>query len=79
VYVWQKNLGKASAEPAMLSYGHGHFDIHMPEHRNPGAGLVRDDGAEAGDDVYEGVTCLACRQVHMVNPRTGKVLGADEE
>jgi hypothetical protein len=28
---------------------------------------------------YEGVTCLACRQVHMVNPRTGKVLGADEK
>src|SRR5262249_25811839 len=23
--------------------------------------------------------CLACRQVHMVNPKTGKVLGADEE
>ena len=27
----------------------------------------------------EGVNCLACRQVHMVNPKTGKVLGADEE
>ena len=25
------------------------------------------------------VTCLACRQVHMVNPKTGKKLGADEE
>jgi len=29
--------------------------------------------------MYEGVVCLACRQVHMVNPRTGKALGADEE
>ena len=28
--------------------------------------------------MYEGVVCLACRQVHMVNPRTGKALGADE-
>ncbi len=25
------------------------------------------------------VTCLACRQVHMVSPKTGKVLDADEE
>ncbi len=29
-------------------------------------------------ETFEGVTCLACRQVRMVNPRTGKVLGADE-
>jgi len=28
--------------------------------------------------MYEGVVCLACSQVHMVNPRTGKALGADE-
>jgi hypothetical protein len=30
-------------------------------------------------ETYEAVTCLACRQVHMVNPKTGKVLGADKE
>jgi hypothetical protein len=42
-------------------------------------GWVADDGSEAGGDVYEGVTCLACRQVHMVYRQTGKVLGADEE
>src|ERR1700730_15958259 len=29
--------------------------------------------------VYEGLICLACRQVHRVNRRTGKVLGADEK
>jgi hypothetical protein len=23
--------------------------------------------------------CPDCRQVHMINPRTGKVLGTDEE
>jgi len=36
---------------------------------------------EVFDDpnTYESVTCLACRQVHLVNPPTGKVLGADEE
>ena len=35
--------------------------------------------SENGGDMYEGVTCSACGQVHMVNPKTGKVLGADEE
>jgi len=35
---------------------------------------ISDDG-----DAYEAITCLACRQVHAVNPITGKILGADEE
>jgi hypothetical protein len=26
-------------------------------------------------EVYEQVTCLACRRVHLVNRRTGKILG----
>jgi hypothetical protein len=42
-------------------------------------GWFADNGSVNGDETYEGVTCLACRQVHMVNPKTGKVLGADEE
>ena len=37
------------------------------------------DDAEYGDDTYHSVTCLACQQVHMVNPTTGKVLGVEEE
>ena len=36
------------------------------------------NGSVNGDETYEGVTCLSL-QVHMVNPKTGKVLGADEE
>jgi hypothetical protein len=28
---------------------------------------------------YESVTCIMCRQVHLVNPNTGKVLGEDDE
>ena len=26
---------------------------------------------------YEAITCLICKQVHLVNPTTGKVLGED--
>jgi hypothetical protein len=32
-----------------------------------------------GEDTYEPVTCVMCRQVHLVNPYTGKVLGEDTE
>jgi hypothetical protein len=32
-----------------------------------------------GADVYETVTCLVCKQSHLVNPATGKVLGEDDE
>jgi hypothetical protein len=42
-------------------------------------GWFADDASENGGETYEGVTCLACKQLHMVNPQTGKVLGADEE
>ena len=42
-------------------------------------GWIADEVSEDGGDAYEPLTCLACRQVHMINPRTGKVLGADEE
>ena len=31
-----------------------------------------------GQDRYERVTCLACKQLHLVNLRTGEVLGQDE-
>jgi hypothetical protein len=32
-----------------------------------------------GEDMYEAVTCIMCRLVHLVNPYTGKVLGEDAE
>jgi hypothetical protein len=34
---------------------------------------------EISEDAYEGMTCLACRQLHFVNPTTGKVLGEDAD
>jgi len=38
-----------------------------------------EDDTENGDDIYHCVTCLACAQVHLVNPKSGKVLGAGAE
>jgi hypothetical protein len=33
----------------------------------------------AGKEVFQTLTCIACLQVHLVNPTTGKVLGSDDE
>jgi hypothetical protein len=29
-------------------------------------------------NTYNSITCLACRQLHLVNPTTGKVLGDED-
>jgi hypothetical protein len=42
-------------------------------------GWVADDGSENGQETYEPVSCLACRQLHLVDPRNGRVLGSDDE
>jgi hypothetical protein len=42
-------------------------------------GWFADDGSENGGEVYDSITCNACRQVHLVNKATGKVLGGDDD
>ena len=37
------------------------------------------DDPEDDDLTYIQMTCLACAQAHLVNPKTGKVLGSDDE
>jgi hypothetical protein len=49
-------------------------------YRCPATGLkvqghVADDLIDGGD-TYEAVTCTACGRVHLVNPKSGKVLEA---
>jgi len=41
-------------------------------------GWIEDNGSD-DREVYKGVTCLVCGQLHFVNPKTGKTLGADDE
>jgi hypothetical protein len=52
--------------------------------RCPNTGLNvqgwRAEAVEDGDaESYESVNCLACQQLHLVNSKTEKTLGADEE
>jgi hypothetical protein len=42
-------------------------------------GLAPDNGAKNGLENYESVTCLACQQIHYVNPKTGKMLGTRDK
>jgi hypothetical protein len=32
-----------------------------------------------GDDIYEAVTCIACRRVHLVNAKTGWVIATNAD
>ncbi len=41
-------------------------------------GYVAEDPTEDDAEAYESLKCLACTRMHLVNPKTGKVLGADE-
>jgi hypothetical protein len=53
-------------------------------YRCPNTGLnvqswVADDPTEGGKETHETVTCTACTRLHVVNPATGRVLGADDD
>jgi hypothetical protein len=35
--------------------------------------------AEIGEDDYISISCVACGLAHMINPKTGRVIGGSEE
>jgi hypothetical protein len=41
-------------------------------------GFVADDPTEGEAETYQSITCTICTRLHLVNPKTGKVLGPDE-
>ena len=60
----------------------GGTDVGTFLYRCPATGLnVQGLGADhpdaPNDNVYEAVTCTFCRGVHLVNPKTGRVAGAN--
>lgn len=42
-------------------------------------GWIADDPEHPDDDSYEAVVCTACTRTHLVNRKTGRVLGKDED
>ena len=41
--------------------------------------LDEDDDEDAPANEYEVVTCKACARLHLINRKTGKVLGQEDE
>ena len=41
-------------------------------------GWIAEEASDGDDNTYESLTCLACQQMHLVNPKTGRVLGVSE-
>ena len=42
-------------------------------------GWIADDPTEGEAESYEAVTCTACTRVHLINQKTGRILGNDED
>ena len=42
-------------------------------------GWIAEEVSDADENAYQSVICLACQQVHLVNRKSEKVLGAREE
>ncbi len=42
-------------------------------------GQIADDSSPKEVETYTAVTCMACRQVHLVIPKTGKVLWLEDD
>jgi hypothetical protein len=43
------------------------------------AWVADDAGATENDHIAEAVACAACSRIHMVNVKTGRVIGADDD
>ena len=58
------------------------FLYQCPNTRKQVKGWIADDPTEDDSDdaadTYRSLACLACAGVHLLNPRTGKVLGNDD-
>jgi hypothetical protein len=38
-----------------------------------------EEDEDVSENEYEGITCLACAKVHLINRKTGKLLGQADE
>jgi len=42
-------------------------------------GFIADSPTEKNGHVYESLTCVVCKRIHLVDPKTGKVAGSDDK
>ena len=68
-----------NSPPTFASLGMPPFLYRCPNTGYRVQGFVAEDVSREKSERYETVTCIACQRVHLVNPASGKVLGAEEE
>jgi hypothetical protein len=70
------DIGLVCLKEARQRHARGRTPMAGFVHRCPNTGLrVRSWVAdECDDESYEAVTCAICARIHLVNPKTGKVL-----
>ena len=54
------------------------FHFRCPNKNLPVQGWTAEDTSD-DDAAYAPVQCAACRQMHYVNPATGRVLGSTDD
>ena len=54
------------------------FVFRCPYTRLNVQGWLADD-PRGEEDAYQAINCSACTRVHLVNPKTGKVLGEERD
>jgi hypothetical protein len=82
VTVWRKPTPAGSSFAAVerlsrkpiLAAGHDHFRLPLPQHRPAAASMDRNPPIADDPEAYQSVQCVACSQLHWVNPTTGRVL-----
>jgi hypothetical protein len=42
-------------------------------------GWIAEDTSAADENTYKSLACVACHQMHLVNSKTGQVMGGSEE
>jgi hypothetical protein len=76
--------GAAAAFPLAVRAAGKRLRLTLPETTTflcPNMGVSVESSfsdTEDSDEIYERVTCLACRQLHMLNLRTGRILGVQQ-
>jgi hypothetical protein len=69
------HVSRAAAAEVILTNGPLHFQV-------PGNRLQRqhlDDDPDISENEYEAIPCPACTGIHLVNRKTGELLGQDDE
>jgi hypothetical protein len=72
----QGRNGRASFNGRTMPIG---FVFRCPNTGLNVQGWVAEHPSQPESESYEAVTCTACARVHLVDPRTGKILGSEED